>query len=366
MSAMHRSSATLRARCALAIACAAITTPACADAFSTYGNTYRTFSTPPIGNGSFGVAGDALPDGRLLMVTGNSLFLETGVATATFNEVAVLDDSQTGGGTDPAFLAISPNGQRIAVGTGFGKPVAVFETNALGTPDAPTTLTSGTLADYFHVGHFAGAWFDNNALALTAGEFAMPSFVSLLDTASNPDNPANDTIITNIQGGSAGVAFDTDGRLYTANGFAYGTGSDTGNIRAFDPIDWANGADFETDGTLIGDILSGNALNFDAEGNLFVGGGDFDTLDAGYLGVVNAAAIANALAGFGPIDPGNPAHLARLDPRGDGFGFFGSAFNPATGELYITDTDTWHATVPAPSSVAILAAGLLARRHRRG
>ncbi|QKK07945.1 MAG: hypothetical protein HND58_06980 [Planctomycetota bacterium] len=214
---------------------------------------------PPVGNGSFGVAGDALPDGRLLMVTGNSVFLESSAGSAVFNEVALLDETRTGGSTDPAFLTVSPDGQRIAIGTGFGKPVAVFQTSALGTPNAPTTLTSGTLADYFAVGHYDGTWFDNTSLALTAGEFGQPSFVSMLDTTSTPHNPLNETVVTNILGGSAGIAFDSAGRLYTANGFAYGTGSDTGNIRAFEPADWINGADFESDGTLIGDILSGNA-----------------------------------------------------------------------------------------------------------
>lgn len=360
----------LSARCALAAAIVAPiglgTPPAHADAFSTYGDHYRAFATPPVGNGSFGVTGDALPDGRLLMVTGNSVFLESSAGSAVFHEVALLDETRTGGSTDPAFLTVSPDGQRIAIGTGFGKPVAVFQTSALGTPNAPTTLTSGTLADYFAVGHYDGTWFDNTSLALTAGEFGQPSFVSMLDTTSTPHNPLNETVVTNILGGSAGIAFDSAGRLYTANGFAYGTGSDTGNIRAFEPADWINGADFESDGTLIGDILSGNALNMDADGNLFVGGGDFNNFDAGYLGVVHAQAIADALAGLGPIDPDNPLHLARLDPRLDGFGFFGSAFNASTGELYITDGATWYATVPAPSSLAPLAAaGLLARRRRR-
>ena len=366
MSTTLRPSVAARSRCALALTLCAATAPALADAFTTYGNHYRAFSTPPVGNGSFGVAGDALPDGRLLMVTGNSVFLESHAGSAVFSEVAVLDASQTGGSTDPAFLTVSPDGQRIAIGTGFGKPVAVFETNALGSPNAPTTLTSGSLADYFTVGHFDGTWFDSTSLALTAGEFGQPAFVSMLDTTSSPNSPNNELVITNIQGGSAGIAFDREGRLFTANGFANGTGSDTGNVRAFELHEWLRGADFENEGTLIGDILSGNALNFDADGNLFVGGGDFNNFDAGYLGVINTHAIADALAGSGPIDPNNALHLARLDPRLDGFGFFGSAFNPATGELYITDGQTWYAAVPAPSSLALLAAaGLTARRRRR-
>ena len=338
---------------------------ASADAFGRYGESYRAFATPPIGGGSFGVAGGALADGRLVMVTGNSVFLESGVGTAVFDEVAILDASQTGGAVDPSFLSVSPDGSRIAIGAGFGKPVAVFATSALGTPDAPTTLTSGSLADYFAVGHYDAAWYDNQHLALSAGDFGSAAFVSFLDTSSDPASPDNDLVITGIAGSSAGIAFDAAGRLYTANGYADGSGSMTGNIRAFDSGEWGAGADFETDGVLIGDVLSGGSMRFDPEGNLFVGGGDFGDFDAGYLGVLNAYAIADALAGHGPIDPSDPLDLKRLDPRGDGFGWFGSAVNALTGELYVTDGDTWYATVPTPGVLGAFLAGAAMQRRRR-
>ncbi|VAX41401.1 hypothetical protein MNBD_PLANCTO03-2172, partial [hydrothermal vent metagenome] len=127
------------------------------------------------------------------------------------------------------------------------------------------------------------------------------------------------------------------------------------------------GVDFEVGGVFLGDVLSGGSLRFDAEGNLFVGGGDFGEFDTGYLGIVNASAIADALAGFGPIDPNDPFDLRRLDPRGDGFGYFASAYNSVTGELYVADGETWYATVPGPGALGVLAwAGLLAARRRRG
>ncbi|VAX38878.1 hypothetical protein MNBD_PLANCTO03-862, partial [hydrothermal vent metagenome] len=212
--------------------------PAAGDAFENYGQSYRAFSTPPIGDGSFGVTGDALPDGRLLMVTGNSVFVESAVGSGLFDEVGVFDASQTGGAADPAFLSVSPDGSRVAVGVGFGKPVAVFDVAALGSAGSPTMLTSGSVADYFAVGHFAGAWYDNTQLALTAGAFGSEAFVSLLDTTSDVGSPVNELVITEIAGASAGVAFDSAGRLYTANGFADGSGSGTGNIRVFEPAEW--------------------------------------------------------------------------------------------------------------------------------
>jgi hypothetical protein len=68
---------------------------------------------------------------------------------------------------------------------------------------------------------------------------------------------------------------------------------------------------FEGAGVLIGEVLSGASLLFDAEGNLIVGGGDFGS-DAGYLGVLKADRIAGALAGLGPVDPSDPAQLRLL------------------------------------------------------
>lgn len=350
---------------ASAVSCA-LGSAAFGDAFDRYGESYRGFGTPPTGGGSFGVAGSALADGRLVMVTGNSVFVESAVGSAQFDEVARLDASRTGGSTDPSFLSVSPDGSRIAIGAGFGKPVAVFDTSALGTPGHPTELTAGGAAEYFDVGHYAGAWYDARRLAVTGGDFGEPAFVSLLDTASDPDHPVSDLVITGIAGASAGVAFDGAGRLYTANGYADGSGSGTGNIRVFGPAEWLAGADFETGGLLVGDVLSGSSLGFDGEGNLFVGGGDFGAFDAGYLGVLHAGALADVLNGLGPIDPGDPLDLKRLDPRGDGFGYFGGAYNGLTGELYVTDGETWYATVPAPMSASLLlVAGVCAAGRRR-
>lgn len=355
-------------RCA---ACAAagvlmLAAPVRGGVFDEYGRSYRAFQTPPVGGGSFGVAGAALGDGRLVMVTGNSVFLESGVATGAFDEVAILDASRTGGATDPAFLVVSPGGSRIAVGAGFGKPVAVFDVSALGTAGSPTQLTSGVLADYFAVSHYDAAWYDDRELAITAGDFGSAGYVSLLDTASDPDAPLNGVVVSGIAGASSGVAFDGAGRLFTGNGYADGLGSDTGWIKAFEPAEWSVGADFESGGTLVGDVLSAGSLEFDAFGNLAVGGGDFGEFDVGYFGVIASDAIATAIGGLGPIDESDPLQLRRLDPRGDGFGYFGAAYNGATGEFSITDGTTWYATAPAPAGVLALGlGGVLAWRRRR-
>jgi hypothetical protein len=252
--------------------------------------------------------------------------------------------------------------------------VLVFDSTALGTPLMPATIGAG-VARAFSVAHYEAAWTDGTHLALTAGEFGSPAYVSLLDTSSDPVSPVNPHVIENIGGASAGIAFDGAGRLYTGNGFDNGPGgSATGWIKAFSPSEWAMGAaDFEAGGTLIGDVLSAGSLAFDLEGNLFVGGGDFSAGDTGYLGVISAGAIGGALGGGGPIDPLNPSQLRRLDPRGDSLAFYGGVYNSVTGEVYVTYGDfasganTWYATVPAPAGAVVLVlAAAAAGRRRRG
>jgi hypothetical protein len=338
------------------------------DAFDRYGASWRTVALPPVGAGSFGVSADFLPDGRIIAVTGRSVLLESAPGSQVFAPVATLDAGQVGAGTDPSFLHVSPGGTSVAIGAGFGKPVVVFRVDALGAPGSPTDLAPGVNASYFDLGHFDGAWRDEQHLAITAGDFGSPSYVTMLDVASSVGSPINPVIVQGIAGASAGIAFDHAGRLYTGNGFDLdpSSGSDTGTIRAFDPVEWLGGAvNFETGGVLIGDVLSAGSLLFDADGNLVIGGGEFPG-DAGYLGVLRSDAITDALAGHGPVDPSDPLQLRRLDPFGNATGYFGAAYNPVTGELFAATGTTWYGTIPAPgSALALTIAGVLGARRRR-
>jgi hypothetical protein len=368
-------------RAALAGGCVVLLAQAAAagggTAFGTYGPPYRPISMPPNGPGSFQVTGDCLADGRIVAVTGNSVYLESAPGTGTFAVVAHFDAAQSGGSSDPAFVRVSPDGSSIAVGLGLGRPIAVVPVGALGTPASPAVLTAG-LTRYYHVPHTEAAWADTTRLGITFGVFGSPSAVSLLDVTSPVGNPLNPTVIDGIGGASGGIAFDGAGRLFTGNGYDLGPGgSTTGTIRAFPRSAWdgvLTPTPFETAGILVGEVLSAASLLFDGEWNLVVGGGDYDAGDTGYLGVVGAPALGAAMSGLGPIDSTDPAQLLRLAPRTDPFAYYGGAYNRATGELYATHGDfltganTWYATVPTPGAAgtALLgAAGVALTRRRR-
>ncbi|TVQ59353.1 MAG: hypothetical protein EA379_10915 [Phycisphaerales bacterium] len=334
--------------CALTL-CASVA-PAQCPAFDGYGASWRTFTPAPIGAGSFTIAGAALHDGRLLAVTGDTVYVETATSSGVFNAGATF-----GLTSDPAFIAVSPDGLALAVGTGTA--VVVFETSELAAQGDPAADVSAT-ALLFGVPHYDGVWLDDTRLALSAD-----GVVVELDVTSDPLAPSVRTLIANIDGASAGVSVDADGNLYTGNGFAFDPdGTRTGDIKAFAPALYAaTPADFVHEGVLIGTVLSAVSLRFDAEGNLFVGGGDFfDSGEVGYLGVIRADAIDAALMGAGPLDIKNPAHLLRLTPVADPFAFYGAFPNHATGEIVVTyvsyDTGvaTWSASVgprPLPADI---------------
>ncbi len=285
---------------------------------------------------------DIQPDGRLLVLVNSTVFLESETASGTFLPAGVLPGA---GSLDfPAFLRVSPDGSRFAVGDGFSL-VGVFSFPAL----------AGT---WFTASHYDGEWWDQTRLALSGSGSGA---VTLLDTTSpNPAAPLNPVLIQNT-GVAAGIAFDSAGNLFTGNGF--GTLPFlTGEVRAFPHVDWkavlggGSPLDFLSDGILIVDVLSAASLGFDAEGNLHVGGGDlFGGGKAGFVALVRANVVAAALSEDGPADINNPEEVRRLDPDPQNTSeFYSVTYGTGTGRLYIQDFGSANAHVfgvpePAPA-----------------
>lgn len=323
--------------CAAPLIACAIASPVFAG-FTPYSNTFRTVSAPPVGAGSFGVAGAALADGRLLAMTGSEFYVETGVGTGLFTLGATLDASISNG-SDPGFLSVSPGGSTIALGAGFNRPVVTFDAALL---DGTSTINA-TNASVFNIDHFAGAWSDGDTLVVS-GQAGV--------TAINTVSGASSVIVSNFDGASAGVAFDSAGNLYTGNGFDFAPGgTETGEIRRFVPSDWAGApADFQTDGAFVADVLSASPLHIDANGYLVVGGGDFSGGDSGYVGVLDMTS----------------GHIAQYDPVGTGGEFYSAFVNHATGELVVQNGSEWYVySVPAPGAIALapLAFAIIGRRR---
>ncbi len=353
-----------------------------ADAFNGYALQARV--SLPDGAGPF----DVLSDGRLVTLVGADLYVETSVGSRGFTFYDTLPDADLPS-YGAAFLRVSPDGGKIAIGNNGGasfgaaveraiaadrftaddslprlesrsvQPVFILvsrdgkriaveakEVAAAGVFEVGVFNFNDLSGNWFGVSHFDAEWIDDTHLALTAGDFITPSVVTALDTGSaDPSNPTNPTIIDNIGGASGGITFDKDGNLYTGNGFATSGPSGTGAVKVFGNAAWTTAwsggtaLDFEADGTLVVDVLSASPLGFDAEGNLLVGGGDFFGSGEGdFAAVVRASAVTDAINDLGPADPSDPDQLRRLDPdTTNDFNFYSINYNPVTGELYLHD-----------------------------
>lgn len=329
-----------------------------ADAFSAY-----QFAGPfslPAGTDVF----DVLQDGRLIALVGEQVFVETSIASRTFSIGGTLPAAEFPF-FGPAFLRVSPDGTRIAVGNNGGSSFGDFK---VGVFDASTL--SG---QWFSAGHLDAEWADNAHLAITTGDFVNPGVVTMLDvTSPDPLNPSNPVVVNNIGGASAGIAFDAAGNLLTGNGFTSQGPSGTGAVRAFTNAAWtavlSGGTviDFENDGVPVVDVLSASPLGFDSEGNLYIGGGDAAP-DTDFVALVRWSAVAAAVAGGGPADPSDPAQVRQLDPiPANDSNFFSANFNPVTAELYIRDfgDDSVHVYrdpkgIPAASAWGVMVMSLV-------
>jgi hypothetical protein len=130
-------------------------------------------------------------------------------------------------------------------------------------------------------------------------------------------------------------------------------------------------ADFEGEGTFLGDILSAGSLGFDAEGNLHLAGGDFDENDVNYAALIRASIVRGAIHGQGPIDRDDPEQVRGLDPDDENpFNFYDVVYNSVTGELYVREgAMVYPYVVPEPTTGLLLSVGgvvLLGLRRRSG
>lgn len=277
---------------------------------------------------------DALVDGRILAVVQSTVYRETAVGSGTFQVLGALPGADIPA-FGSAFVRVSPDGTKFAIGNNGGGSFANFQVGVFTIP----TLNGS----WFVANHFDGEWIDNRLLALSAGDFGSPSFITALDTASaNPATPSNPIIVTNIGGASGGVAFDGAGNLYAANGFEFGGPSTTGSIYAVPSASWHAAIEtgvpvnFEVQGIPIVDLLSGEPIGFDAAGDLVVGGGDSFSQppDSNYFAIVRASAVLQALGGGGPVATNDSAKVRKLDPDPAAGSFYAIGVNRARTEIY--------------------------------
>lgn len=314
--------------CALALSW---TVTALADAPGGYGMASGYTITPPYDSHSFTTLLAAFPststrlvDGyplasRLLAATGRTVYLLKTFGSSDWLPVATLATSDPY--MDPAFLALTPSGEKIALGTGLNKPLYVLATSGLSVTSPVVLTTSAQARRYDNLSYYSAAFRDERYLFVNAGGAELgESYVYVIDTESASNDVT--TIIADIPGASAGIAFDAQGDLVTGIGWDQDDTA-TGDIKIFDAASIAaalgdgTSLEYDTSGALLAtNLLSADSLGFDSAGDLDVGGGDVFGSSGryGYANVVSASVVTRVLAGGAPADSSNPAEVATIAP----------------------------------------------------
>lgn len=254
--------------------------------------------------GSFFTVFDFTNNGRVVAFDGFTVYIQKKRKSATLTPIGTLPE-EFRGGTDPSFVSVSPNGQTILLSAGAGGskfPDPDFNGNIFKMP------IGGGEAEL--VGRYMwtilGTWLDNDTFIFGEGE-TFGLFTGSVE-ALDVNTGTTITIVGNIPGDPGGIALDNQGNLYVGLGAGQDT-SRTGEIRRFDKsvVDAAlAGQGFVNfdNGELIAQVLSAGDLEFSSNGNLFVGGANFTTGDAGYIAEVDVD-TGQIVRKFDPAD-GDP------------------------------------------------------------
>lgn len=256
---------------------------------------------------------------KLLAATNSSVYLQKNFGASSWLTVG----NVVGFNMDPCFIKISPDGAKIALGTGFYKPLYVFPTTTLSVA-APTDLGGAPGTQTWDLSYYDGAWRDARYLVVNAGT-ELGSAIFAIDTESEQPATSVRTIIKGIPGASGGVTFDQHGNLITGNGFTYNSSvAGTGQLKIWSAEEVASAfadepapLDYVGSGHVLAEhVLSAAWLGVDSSNNLHVGGGDAfgGSGDYGYAALLDSSVLTRVLEGGAPLDRENAAEYTEIAP----------------------------------------------------
>jgi hypothetical protein len=289
------------------------------------------FDTVPLPNfppvTGFGIAGDNLPDGRLVVWDGGTVFVQAFPRADVWTRVA------GGYEGDPGFLAVSPDGHTVLLGAGFATAAYLLDLDNPADYVPGTELTVPT--------HFSGVFLTESLVAIDRGDFGQPAEVVIVDISSAkaagtaqtvltlPSAHAKQQLIEKPDGSySATLSTDPTGQyLYVMDG-------NTRELRRFDVsaliaaynasglVPWTNGDEVGTAGQFHTGGVAGTTL----DGLLVIGGAD------GFFGP----------GGVQVVDPATPATVVNtLDPAGTQ-PFYSVIVNEVSGDVVaLANGDAW-------------------------
>lgn len=271
---------------------------------------------------AFNVVGTGLPDGRLLVWNGNTLYTQTGVDADAFDAIA------SGYAGDPSFITMAPDGRHALLGAGFSGNLYLVDT------ENPADFSEEAIVA--NVPHYAAVYLSDTLVLIDAGVFGEPSELRMLDLAAGKASPVpvvaksaryKNQVVQKPEGSySASLALDARYDI------VYAMDANTNELRYFstseltaaftnqETLDWAS------DGDIVGatgDYLGGGIAGVTSQGLLVNGG----------FGAVNLIDFQTL-----PLKAGEGEIVDALQPAGE-FVFYSVIFNEPgdTINIYVGD-----------------------------
>lgn len=309
--------------------------------------TYENFPTPA--PGSYLVVGTTMPDGRLLVWDGNTVYRQFLPNADRFSPMA------TGYVGDPGFITMAPDGRTAILGAGFSSAIYRLDTAA------PEDYTPASVV--LTQAHYSGAMLNDDLLLIDAstGDYSATQ-LEIVDLSGSKAaatkvvrkgagyDPGKDVIVDKPLGSYSSLL-----HVDTANGLVYSMDSNTRELRTFSLAALINAfqsqttLDWSTDGTLVGaagDFYSGGVSGITPTGDLVIGGSE-GFLQPGGIQIVDPRLD----------DPSLATVLTTLDPANNA-GFYSVIYNPITDT--ITAFESGLAFAPSGSFVPLPVSGGLA------
>ncbi|MBI9092843.1 MAG: hypothetical protein JEZ12_26805 [Desulfobacterium sp.] len=265
--------------------------------------------------------------GRMISATGSKVYIQSATDPEAWTEIGSVTYTM-----DPSFIKVSPDGSKIALGMGFGKPLLVLPSFVaenstpatffeLEDPDDPESYVLSDGVTMHDVNYYDAAWApDNRHLVVNGGEWPGPPYGSGVISLDTQDGSTMG-LIKEIPGASASIAVDENFNLVTGIGYCTSPNR-TGELKVWKTNEWWNGGamtggDYDDQGRILAtNALSSAYLGFDPNGNLCVGGGDAFGVggpsENGYAALISHKVMERVVAAQpGEADPVNEANGAE-------------------------------------------------------
>lgn len=289
-------------------------------------------SAPTPASGATGLAVKALPDGRLLVWNGGTIYREVLPRADGFEPIA------TGYVGDPGFMALSPDGHTVLLAAGYSRKLYLLDLNDPHPYSASSEIAPTGYPD--SLSQYAGVFLNDSLVLIDSGSMASPATSDLgVFDVQNPAGGYRSVMVKPASLASGDNAYSArlaiDPALTSVYAMSYVLDLSWNSTTQLKRIS----AD-----TLIGAYQAQTTLSWDSDAtaigatNAFFSTGPTDV-------VLNGDVLVSGTGGVQRVDPTAQTvidtYVPLTDPLDPWHYSYLSAYNGVTGDTLLVITD-WH------------------------